>query len=154
MAKWDERFMCLAEHVSTWSKDRGRHVGAVIVGPDNEIRATGYNGLPRGVNDDIEERHSKVNQEKYLWACHAESNAIFNAARVGVPVKGCRLYVTLYPCIDCTKAIIQSGIAEIITTKPDLSDPQWGEGYKRVLIMLKEAGVIVRIHKNKAKKKK
>ncbi len=151
MAKWDDRFMRLAEHVSTWSKDRGRHVGAVIVGPDNEIRATGYNGLPRGVNDDVEERHSKQNQEKYLWACHAESNAIFNAARVGVPVKSCRLYATLAPCIDCTKAIIQSGIAEIITYKPDLNDPQWGEGYKRVQIMLKEAGVKVRYLKIRKK---
>ena len=56
-SNWDIRWMALAQFIATWSKDRGRKVGAVIVGPDNEIRSTGYNGIPRGVNDDVEERH-------------------------------------------------------------------------------------------------
>ncbi|MFA4994498.1 MAG: dCMP deaminase family protein [Bdellovibrionales bacterium] len=141
---WDQKFMRLAQHIAGWSKDRGRKVGAVIVGPDNELRSTGYNGLPRGVRDDVEERHGKETGEKYLWCAHAERNAIYNAARVGIPVKGCRIYGTLYPCVDCVIALIQSGITELITAKPNFKDPQWGEGYKRADIMLKEAKIKVR----------
>ena len=144
MSTWDQRFMALARHIATWSKDRGRKVAAVIVGVDNEIRATGYNGLPRGVCDTIEDRHSRETKEKYIWSAHAERNAIYNAARIGVPLKGCRLYTTLYPCTDCVIALIQSGIVELITQQPDFNDPQWGEGYKRAQTMLQEAGIQVR----------
>jgi deoxycytidylate deaminase len=76
--------MLLAHHLAEWSIEKGRRVGAVIVGPDNEIRSTGYNGLPRGVNDAVEERHSRITGAKYIWSCHAEQNAIFNAARIGI----------------------------------------------------------------------
>jgi dCMP deaminase len=144
MSDWDHKFMALAEHIATWSKDRGRKVAAVIIGPDNEIRSTGYNGIPRGLRDDLEERHDKETKEKYVWAAHAERNAIYNAARIGVSVKGCRLYSTLYPCSDCVIAMIQSGIRELITFPPDFNDPQWGEGFKRSQIMLEEAGISVR----------
>ena len=141
---WDQKFMKLAQHIAGWSKDSSRKVGAVIIGEDNEIRSTGYNGIPRGVRDDVEGRHNKKTKEKYLWFAHAESNAIFNAARIGVPLKGCRIYSTLYPCVDCVIAIIQSGIVEVITTTPDFDDPNWGEGYKRACIMLEEAKINVR----------
>jgi len=144
MSDWDKRFMDLAKHIATWSKDRGRHVGAVIVGSDNEIRSTGYNGIPRGVSDDVTARHSRDGGEKYIWAAHAERNAIYNAARVGVPLKGCRMYCTLYPCADCAIAIIQSGIAELVTYAPDFSDASYGEIYKRAKVMFAEAGVVVR----------
>lgn len=144
--KWDERFMRLAHHIGLWSKDRGRRFGAVVIGPDREVRAMGYNGLPRGVDDEVEERHSRENGEKYIWVAHAEANAIFNAARVGVPLKGCALYVPLFPCADCAKAIIQSGIAEVVTYEPDLlSDPVWARSFKVSKKMLEEAGVSVRI---------
>ena len=82
--------MLLAHHLATWSIEKGRRVGTVIVGPDNEIRSTGFNGLPRGVRDDLEERHSRVTGAKYIWSCHAEQNAIFNAARIGVRSKVAR----------------------------------------------------------------
>ncbi len=141
---WDQKFMKLALHIASWSKDRSRKVGAVIIGPDNEIRSTGYNGIPRGVRDDVEARYSKETKEKYLWAAHAERNAVYNAARIGVSVKGCRLYTTLYPCVDCVIAIIQSGVAELITPEPNFNDPQWGEGYKRAKVMLEEAKIVVR----------
>jgi len=144
MSTWDQKFMALAQHIGAWSKDRGRKVGAVIVGVDNEIRSTGFNGLPRGVRDDIEERHCRETKEKYLWAAHAERNAIYNAARIGVSLKGCRIYCTLYPCVDCVIALIQSGLVELITTKPDFNDPQWGESYKRARVMLDEAKITVR----------
>ena len=95
-SNWDIRWMALAQFIATWSKDRGRKVGAVIVGPDNEIRSTGYNGIPRGVNDDVEERHEATNGEKYLWVSHAERNAIYNAAIVLDPAQsGCPGYWSL-----------------------------------------------------------
>jgi len=74
MADWDARFMNLARHISEWSKDRSTKVGVVIVGPENEVRALGYNGFPRGIDDDAPDRHERP--EKYLWVEHAERNAI------------------------------------------------------------------------------
>jgi dCMP deaminase len=143
-ADWDKRFMLLAHHIAHWSRERGRRVGAVVVGPDNEIRATGHNGFPRGVNDELEHRHSKETGDKYFWSSHAEQNAVFNAARVGVPLKGCRIYVPWFPCGECSKAIIQSGINELVAYEPDLSDEKWGHDFRRVVEMLGEAGVRVR----------
>jgi dCMP deaminase len=127
-----------------WSKETGRKVGAVIVGPDNEIRATGFNGFPRGVNDDAAERHSRETGEKYVWSVHAEVNAICNAARIGVPLKGCRMYLPLYPCAGCAKAVIQSGIEEIITSPPDFNDPKWSKEFRDAQTMFAEAGL--RVH--------
>ncbi len=142
--KWDERFMLLAHHIGAWSKERGRRFGAVIVGPDREVRSMGYNGIPRGVEDDLEERHAVTGGAKYLWAAHAETNAIFNAARVGVPLKGCAIYVPLFPCADCAKAIIQSGIVELVTYRPEpSSEPVWAVSFEVSQKMFAEAGVRV-----------
>ena len=143
--KWDERFMLLAHHLAGWSIEKGRRVGAVIVGPDNEIRSTGFNGLPRGVRDDLEERHSRVTGAKYIWSCHAEQNAIFNAARVGVALKGCSIYVPWFPCVECTKAIIQSGITELVAYAPDRPNSNWAEDFSIAGVMLKEAEINVRL---------
>ena len=143
-SNWDTRFMLLAHHIAGWSKERGRKVGAVVVGPDKEIRSTGFNGLPRGVNDELEERHSKESGAKYIWSSHAERNAIYNAARVGIPLKGCAIYVPWFPCVECTKAIIQSGISELVAYQPDMADPRWGADFSIVIEMLTELGVIVR----------
>jgi dCMP deaminase len=141
---WDERFMLLAHQIARWSKERGRRVGAVIVGPDKEIRSTGFNGLPRGVRDDVEERHCRETGAKYLWSSHAERNAIYNAARIGVPLKGCVMYVPWFPCVECAKAIIQSGIAEVVAYEPDFSEPKWGVEFKVVQEMFGEADLTVR----------
>uniref|UniRef100_UPI0035253B42 deoxycytidylate deaminase n=1 Tax=Salmonella enterica TaxID=28901 RepID=UPI0035253B42 len=104
----DDYFINLARSVSERSKDRSTKVGCVIVGPDNEIRSTGYNSFPRGINDDAPERHARP--EKYLWTEHAERNAIYAAARVGTPLKGCRAYLPWFPCMGCARALVQSGI--------------------------------------------
>ncbi len=136
--------MLLAHHIAGWSKEHGRRVGCVVVGPHKEIRSTGYNGFPRGVNDDVLERHSAETGEKYRWSSHAERNAIYNAARVGVPLQGCVIYVPWYPCVDCAKAIIQSGIAELVAYQPDFGEPKWGRDFEMVEIMLLESGVKVR----------
>jgi dCMP deaminase len=118
----DNYFMSLAVTVSAASKDRSTKVGCVVVGPDNEIRSTGFNGFPRGVNDNAPERHERP--AKYLWTEHAERNAIYNAARMGTALKHCRLYCTFAPCMDCARAIVQAGICEVITPPMQLRQYQ------------------------------
>jgi dCMP deaminase len=142
MADWDNRFMELARHIATWSKDQSRQVGCVIVDPHNIVRAVGFNGFPRGLNDDDESRHQRP--AKYLWTEHAERNAIYSAARSGVPLAGTRMYLPWFPCVDCARAIVQAGIVELYVLIPDLSDPQWGESFIVAKEMLDEAGVRIR----------
>jgi dCMP deaminase len=142
MVDWDRRFMDLARHIGDWSKDRSRQVGCVVVGPDNIIRALGFNGFPRGLDDDLDERHQRP--AKYLWTEHAERNAIYTAARIGIPLAGCRMYLPWFPCVDCGRAIVQTGIAELIGIKPDLTDQKWGEDFIVAVKMLEEAGVLIR----------
>lgn len=91
--KWNYRFLELAELVSSWSKDPSTQTGAVVVGPDKEIRATGYNGLVRGVADDIPERMKRPT--KYDFFEHAERNAIYNACLTGTQLKGCTIFALL-----------------------------------------------------------
>jgi dCMP deaminase len=107
MADWDLRFLRLAEHIGTWSKDRSTRVGCVIVGPHQEIRAIGCNGFPRGADDDLDARHARP--AKYKWTEHAERNAIYNSARAGISIDGCTMYLPWFPCMDCARAIVQSG---------------------------------------------
>jgi dCMP deaminase len=142
MVNWDRRFMELARHVGNWSKDRSRRVGCVIVDGDNIIRAVGYNGFPRGLDDDNEARHQRP--AKYLWTEHAERNAIYTAARVGLSLSGTRMYLPWFPCVDCARAIVQAGIMELIASPPDINDPQWGDSFSIAGELLGEAGVIVR----------
>lgn len=111
---WDEFFLGLAEHVSIKSKDRSTKVGAVIVGPDNEVLSLGWNGFPRGVGDDPEWYDNRYNRpDKYEWTEHAERNAIFNAARHGIALRGSTMYTTHAPCASCARAIVQSGITSV-----------------------------------------
>lgn len=150
MTSWDAYFMKLAFHVATRSKDRSTKVGCVIVGPDNEVRSTGYNGFPRGIDDGREDRHERP--AKYLWTEHAERNAVYNAARMGTPLKGCRIYLPWFPCMDCARALVQCGIVEMICHEPDLNDPRWGNDFRTVQTLLSEAGVATRIfHKQEAR---
>ena len=143
MPNWDERFLELAKLVATWSKDRSRKVGCVIVGPNREVRSLGYNGFPRGVDDTVEERYYRP--AKLLWTEHAERNALLNAARMGTSTEGCTAYVPWYPCSDCGRALIQAGIRTVVAYEPDWNDPQWGHGFQVTKAMMFEAGVEVRI---------
>lgn len=104
------------------SKDPSTQVGACIVNKDNRILSMGYNGMPRCCSDDVFpwERDKEPLNSKYLYVCHAELNAILNCA-VG-SVKGCTVYVTLFPCNECAKAIIQSGISEIVYMEDKYAD--------------------------------
>jgi dCMP deaminase len=142
IARWDAHFMELCDVIAKKSKDTSTKVGCLIVGPDNEIRGNGYNGMPRGIDDNILDRHERPT--KYKWFEHAERNAIYNCARVGIATKGCRLYVnSMPPCADCARAIIQSGIAEVVLTT--LAYPaRWADSCETALDMLAEAGIKVR----------
>ena len=141
--KWNRRFMELAFMVASWSKDPSTKTGAVVVGPDREIRATGYNGLVRGVDDNIPERMERPT--KYDFFEHAERNAIYNACLIGTSLKGCVMYATHAPCTDCARAIIQSGIKTVITNKVviDENSPKgtWRDKLDYSAQMIKEAGV-------------
>jgi dCMP deaminase len=136
LTEWDLRFFELAKFVGQWSKDRSRKVGCVIVGRGREIRAIGYNGFPRGTDDGVIERHDRPT--KYLWTEHAERNAIFQAARVGFALEGCTMYLPWFPCMDCARAIVQSGIARLIAVRPDPTDREWGTQFQAALQLLAE----------------
>jgi dCMP deaminase len=110
---WDEYFLNIAKVVSIKSKDPKCPVGAVIVSADNVLLTTGFNGLPRGVHDDEETLLDA--DEKLRVICHAEYNAVMNAARIGVALQGATIYVTKFPCLACCNAIIQAGIKRIYT---------------------------------------
>jgi dCMP deaminase len=145
MTSWDRYFFDMATFVSTKSKDKSTKVGAVIVGPDNEIRSSGYNGFPRGVDDDVEARHERP--LKYTFVTHAELNSLLAACRVGIPTKDCRMYVTHWPCAECSKAIIQAGIKEVIAPKPsDELYERWKESMDAGLTMFREANVTARTY--------
>ncbi|HCL05585.1 MAG TPA: cytidine deaminase [Chitinophagaceae bacterium] len=138
---WDEYFMGVALLSAKRSKDPNTQVGACIVNEKNKIVGAGYNGLPIGCDDD-EFPWSKEGDfldTKYPYVCHAELNAILN--NIGMDLKGCKIYTALFPCNECTKAIIQSGIKEVVylSDKYDGTDPS-----KASKLMLEKAGVSYR----------
>ena len=142
--KWHSRFLKLAHEVASWSKDRSTKVGAVIMGPDRDPRSFGYNGFPRNVNDEVEERHERP--LKYSWTEHAERNALANCNRVGIPTKGCTIYITHFPCPDCARMIIQSGLAKVVVDEKCMEadfGTRWRESLEIAKEMLSEAGVVV-----------
>ena len=141
---WTEYFLNIAEQVKLKSKDKSTQIGAVIVGSDNEVLSTGYNSFPRGLDDSLGERQERP--EKYYWIEHAERNAIFNAARIGVSLKNSTIYLTSgLPCMDCARGIVNSGIKVVwckteCTTK---NKEKWVESQKRSKQLLNECGVQV-----------
>lgn len=132
--KWTNRFLELAFHVSGWSKDPSTKVGAVIVNDENRIVSLGYNGFPRGV-DDCETRYNN-RDVKYKYVCHAERNAIDNAYS---DVSGCTIYVTLMPCNECAKSIIQRGIKKVVCKGSSEDKPFLNWDITK--IMFQEAGI-------------
>jgi dCMP deaminase len=111
---WDEYFMGVALLSACRSKDPNTQVGACIVNDKNKIVGAGYNGLPTGCNDDDFpwNKEGDFLDTKYPFICHAELNAILN--NIGMDLRGCKIYTALFPCNECSKAIIQSGITEVI----------------------------------------
>ena len=137
---WDEYFMGVAKLSSLRSKDPSTQVGACIINPDKRIVGIGYNGLPQGCND---EDYPWANEgdfvdTKYPYVVHAEANAILNAT---TNLKGSSIYVTLFPCNECAKLIIQSGIKEIVFESNKYAD---SKEHKAAIKMLKSSGVAYR----------
>lgn len=120
-------------------------MGSVVVGSANEIRSTGYNGFPRGVDSLQKGRHDRASGEKYMWFEHAERNAIYNAAASGVSTAGCRMYVNSFPCADCSRAIVQSGIVQLNTYSFVSTDKKFGRQFVVADEMLREAGIEIKI---------
>lgn len=136
--KWDRRFLALAEHIGSWSKDPSTKVGCVIVDPERVVVATGYNGFPRGCDDSPELYADR--ERKYRRIVHAERNALLFACR---PVRGCTVYTTPFPpCAPCAAMLIQAGIVRVVAPKPsaELFD-RWGGDLKEAAALFAEAGV-------------
>ena len=138
--KWQARFLALTKEIASWSKDSGTKVGSVIVRPDRTICSVGFNGFPRGIEDNpsaIAHRDTKL-----LRTIHAELNAILSAKE---PLNGYSIFVWPFqPCSQCAAAIIQSGIKDVYCPFTDhLSNDRWSESFKNALQMLDEANVRV-----------
>jgi dCMP deaminase len=134
---WETYFMGIAHLSALRSKDPNTQVGAVIVDPEHKVVSIGYNGFPKGCSDDEYpwENEGSSLETKYVYVVHAELNAILNSPR---SVKGCSIYVSLFPCHECAKAIIQSGIQEIVYESDKYASSESVLASKR---MLESAGV-------------
>lgn len=146
--KWDEYFMGIALLSAERSKDPQTCVGACIVSQSNKILSVGYNGMPVGCSDDEFpwEREGSPLETKYLYVCHAELNALLNYT--GTDLRDSRIYTTLFPCNECTKAIIQSGIKEIIYLSDKYSDTDSTIAAKN---MLRSSGISFRAYEPSGK---
>ena len=138
---WDEYFMGMAILSACRSKDPNTKVGSCIVDANHKVVSIGYNGMPRGCDEDeLSWNKGEGLDSKYLYVCHAEFNAILNT-RDGTALNGCTLYVTLFPCNECSKAIIQTGIKEVVYIDNKYKDTTETQASAKMLAL---AGVKVR----------
>jgi dCMP deaminase len=147
--RWDRHFLDLALAHARMSKDPSTQVGAIIVGPDREVRSAGFNGFPRGIADTPERLANR--DLKYSLIVHGEMNAVLAAARIGVSVKGCVLYIAATnssgivwggpPCTRCTVEIIQAGITEIVAHSSAAIPDRWRKSADDARALLAEAGL-------------
>lgn len=145
---WDEYFMGIAVLSAKRSKDPSTQVGACIVNKDNRIMSVGYNGMPRCCSDDEFpwDKNDNPLDSKYLYVCHAELNAILNCERGNV--RDCICYTTLFPCNECAKAIIQSGMSEVVYMEDKYADSDSVVASKK---MFDTAGVKYRLYNKSGK---
>ena len=148
---WDEYFMGIALLSAQRSKDNSSQVGACIVSRDNKILSMGYNGMPIGcLDDDMPwEREGEPLKTKYMYVCHAELNAILNHASGTGSLRGARIYTTLFPCNECAKAIIQSGIKEVVYMSDKYADEANTIASKKMFDMV---GIKYRIYEKTGRK--
>lgn len=133
------KYLPVAKAVAAMSKDPSTQVGAIALDENRNIIATGYNGFPRGVNDDPARYADR--STKYSLIAHAEQNLVAQAAYGGRSLKGCTVILTsLYPCSACAKSLIQAGVRRVISPPPD-TDPRWAEEAKWASLMFEESGV-------------
>ena len=135
--EWTTYLMGFAQHAATKSKDMTK-VGAVLVGPNRDVRLAAFNGPPMGVKDKPERFERPT---KYLFASHAEANLIAFAARCGIPTEGCAVYVTHHPCSACARTLIQAGIVKVVVGPGTTSMPP--EEFEAAATMFREADVAV-----------
>ena len=135
---WDEYFMGIAQLSAMRSKDPNTQVGACIVSKENKILSMGYNGFPKGCDDDVFpwNREGDLENSKYAYVTHSELNAILNYR--GGSLEGAKIYVALFPCNECAKAIIQAGIRTVVYACDKYADTAATIASKR---MLRAAGV-------------
>ena len=141
--EWDDYFMKMAQLTAQRSKDPNTQVGACIVSKDNRILSTGYNGAPNGFDDDLFpwDREGEPLETKYLYVVHAERNAILSFRGNNTEFEGAKIYVDLFPCNECAKEIIQSGIKEVVYLSDKYADSPSTIASKR---LFDAAGVIYR----------
>ena len=138
-SKWDIRYLNLAENVASWSKDPSTQIGAIAVGSKGQVLAQGYNGFPRGIEDNP--LHYENRETKYKYVVHAEMNVIYNATYNGVSLDGATLYVTGLPvCSDCAKGVIQVGIQRVVMKEQDIPQ-KWVESWKTTAGMFDQAKI-------------
>ena len=137
----NKKFMSDAIAIASYSRDPSTKVGSIIVDGLNKIISRAYNDLPVGADSSIKSRFNKNIKLYYLE--HAERSAIYFCANNGISTKNTTMYVTLYPCIDCARAIIQSGIKRVVCTKPNFSDEKWGESWRIAEELFNECGIEV-----------
>jgi dCMP deaminase len=143
--KEESQWLALCAMKGRESPDARTKVGCIIVGPDGTVRCESCNTYPAGIRTDIAER--TVPPLKYIWLEHAERNAIYMAARRGVSTEGCTMIVELTPCVDCARAIIQSGLAQVVINErrsAEYSGERYSGEQSAALEMLTEAGVSIR----------
>lgn len=150
--KWDRHFLGMALHHARLSKDPSTTVGSVIVGPDREILSAGFNGFPRGIADTPERLNDR--DMKLKLVVHAEMNALLAAARTGMRLKGCTLYLAATdksgavwggpPCTRCTVELIQVGIGEVVSFPIKSAPSKWADDLRMARELLAEAGVTYR----------
>jgi dCMP deaminase len=150
--RWDRHFLDLAFAHAKMSKDPSTKVGAVIVGPDLELRSAGFNGFPRGIADTAERLEDR--EIKLSFIVHAEMNAILSAARVGTPLKGCSMYIMATgadgsiwggpPCVRCTVEALQAGITGFISIRRKAVPSRWDKSLFLSENLLREAGAVYR----------
>ena len=138
MNKWDLRFLNLARHISSWSKDRSTNCGTIVVDKKNRVVGMGYNGLPTGIFDSEERLNNR--ELKYNLTVHSEMNAIAFANK---SVENCTLYVwPMGPCVRCATMIIQVGIIKVIAPKLSIElEKRWGESMILTREIFKEVGI-------------
>ena len=141
---WDEYFMGVAMLSARRSKDPNTQVGACIVSETNRILSMGYNGFPNGVPDEEFPWNREGEDNKYLYSTHSELNAILNYR--GGSLEGCKMYVTLFPCNECAKAVIQTGIKEVVYLSDKYAEGIQFQASKKLLEM---AGVKVRAYQGR-----
>jgi dCMP deaminase len=150
--RWDRHFLGLAEYHSRMSKDPSTRVGSVIVGPDRELLSAGFNGFPRGIADTPERLNDRDTKLKLV--VHAEMNALLAAARTGMRLKGCTLYLVATnnsglkwggpPCTRCCVELIQVGIYEVVSYPQKAAPSRWHEDLLMARGLLEEAGIYYR----------